>query len=63
LTAEQSVRLALVDNVDRQRLIEMIAAHLRRDARTHAASWGGSPQRAYAASLGDVFHQQHKPGR
>jgi hypothetical protein len=51
LTAEQSVRLALMDNVDRQRLIEFIAAHPRRDARIHSASWGGTPRQAYAAPI------------
>lgn len=52
LTAEQSVRLALIDSVEREKVIELIVRQLRQDARTHSASWGGTPRRAYAAPIG-----------
>lgn len=52
LTAEQSVRLALIDSVEREKIIELIVRHLRADARTHSASWGGTPRQAYAAPIG-----------
>ena len=52
LTHEQSTRLALMDKLDRDHAIALIVAHLRKDACTHSASWGGTPRQAYAAPVG-----------
>ncbi len=61
LTAEQTRRLTLLSGADRQRQIEMIAEHLRHDAGSHPASWGGSLRQIYAAPLGDdVGRGKHK---
>lgn len=48
LTAEQTA----MAKADREVMIAMIVAHLRKDASTHSASWGGAPRQAYAAPFG-----------
>jgi hypothetical protein len=53
LTAEQSVRLALLDNAERQKVIEAIAKGLRSVAETHRTV-GGSPYMFYSRPISAV---------
>lgn len=52
LTAEQSVRLAICANADREKLIAGIVAHLRKHARSNHNKFfaAGRPRDWYAAS-------------
>jgi hypothetical protein len=54
LTPEQSLRLALVDSLDRDALIAGIAAHLRRAARPvgRDSFYRRTPRDWYSTSLG-----------
>jgi hypothetical protein len=53
LTAEQSLRLAVCDSVDRDKLIAGIVAHLRKHAqpRNDKAFAGGQPRAWYASRV------------
>lgn len=53
LSPEQSVRLALCDSMERERLIAGIAAHLRKAAQPgNTKVWqGGTPREWYRAAV------------
>lgn len=53
LTAEQSLRLAIADNVSRERLIEAIVGHLRAAVRARNGKefYGSTPREWYRAQV------------
>lgn len=53
LTAEQSLRLAIMDSVDRDKVIAGIAMHLRRAANPycHKTFYGSTPRHWYSAQV------------
>lgn len=54
LSPEESLRLAMVDNTERERMIEAIVAHLRAAVRARNGKefYGSTPREWYQTSLG-----------
>lgn len=57
LTAEQSVRLAILDSISRERAIDMIVRHIRNHSRYHPRQGRDTPRDWYSAPIPEA------PGR